>query len=141
MTKNLISLLTISGLLVLTASCDRPACKNTNSIFDKFSPYQKEYKNELVKQLANVDKSKLSYWIDMYQRTNDTQTILINIQGGGLCAKMPLVVKDSDNGIEGLLENNGIGYRGAEFEDLRFEIRQDSMSTEFIFKEIGRIVD
>jgi hypothetical protein len=66
MTKKLSSLLAVLGFLVLTASCDRPACKNANSFFDEFSPDAKEYKNELVKQLANVDKSKLSYWMESF---------------------------------------------------------------------------
>jgi len=123
------------------AGCDRPACENTNSIFSKFAPDAKEYKDELVKQLANVEKSQLSYWMDTYQENNDAQRILVNIQGKGLCAKILLVVKDSEKGIEGLLNNKGLGYRGAELENLKFDIQQDSVSTEFIYKEISGIVD
>jgi hypothetical protein len=141
MTKSLTSLVTIFGLLVLMTSCDRPACENTNSIFAKFAPDTKEYKDELIKQFANVDKSQLSYWMDTYQEDNDSPRILVNIQGSGLCAKILLAVKDSDKGIEGLLAKKGVGYRGAELKDLTFDIQQDSVSTEFIFKEISGIVD
>lgn len=141
MTKNLIKTLTVVFLLTFIISCDRPVCKNTNTIFDKYSPDTKEYKDELVKQLAKVNKSKLSYWIDTYQEVNNSEYIHAHIQGDGLCAKIVLVVNGADKGIEGIIKTKGMGYRGAELEDLKFEIKQDSTSTEFIFQEISGIVD
>lgn len=141
MTKNLIKTLTVVFLLTFIISCDRPVCKNTNTIFDKYSPDTKEYKDELVKQLAKVNKSKLSYWIDTYQEVNNSEYIHAHVQGDGLCAKIVLVVNGADKGIEGIIKTKGMGYRGAELEDLKFEIKQDSTSTEFIFQEISGIVD
>ena len=47
-------------------SCDRPACKNTNPIFDDYKPVSREYKLELMKQLSIVDQSKLRYWLKDY---------------------------------------------------------------------------
>jgi len=73
MTKNLIKALTVFYLLTFIVSCDRPACNNTNSIFDKYSPETKIYKDELVKQLSNIDKSRLSYWMDSYQEDKNSQ--------------------------------------------------------------------
>jgi hypothetical protein len=34
-----------------------------------------------------------------------------------------------------------MGYRASKLEDLKFEIKQDSTSTEFVFQEISAIVD
>ena len=79
--KNLTIILTIFGFLILTVSCEQPKCKNTNLIFDKYSPYTKQYKDELVKQLINIDKSKLTYWMDEYQEIDNSQNICANIQG------------------------------------------------------------
>ena len=141
MTKFSTFILTISGLLFLVASCDRRECKNTNPIFDKFSPDTKEYKEELVKQLAKVDKSKLTYWMDTYQEGDSSQYIHAHIQGDGLCAKVVLIINDSEKGIEGLLKNKGMGYGGAELKDLKFNIKQDSTSTELVFQEISGIAD
>ncbi|WP_293894389.1 hypothetical protein, partial [Flavobacterium sp.] len=73
-----------AGSLTLV-SCDRPVCKNKNLIFDKYSPETKEYKIELIKQFAKVDKSKLTYWMDTYQEENNTKYINVHIQGDGLC--------------------------------------------------------
>jgi hypothetical protein len=141
MTKTLFTSLALFSLLCSIVSCDKPVCKNTNTVFDKYSPVSKEYKDELVRQMARVDKSKLTYWIDNYQEDNHLQYILAQIQGDGLCAKIVLVVNDSEKGIEGIIKSKGIGYRGAELEDLKFSIKQDSTSTEFVFQEISGIVD
>ena len=139
--KNLTIILTIFGFLILTVSCEQPKCKNTHLIFDKYSPYTKQYKDELVKQLINIDKSKLTYWMDEYQEIDNSQNICANIQGDGLCAKIVLVVRGSDKGIQGILNAKGKGYRGAELKDLKFDIKQDNLSTEFVFKEISRVID
>jgi hypothetical protein len=141
MTKNIIRTMTVFFLFSLVLSCDRPDCKNTNSIFDKYSPDKKEYKDELVNQLVKVDKSKLTYWMDSYQETENSKSIHAHIQGNGLCAKIVLEIKDSENGIKGIIKNEGKGYRGAELENLKFDVRQDSNSTKFIFQEISGIKD
>jgi hypothetical protein len=139
--KNTLTFLpTICALLLLTG-CDRPACNNKNPVFDQYSPDSKEYKDELVKQLGTVDQSKLTFWMDWYEEKNKRVFIHTYVQGDGLCARMVLSVKDSDEGIEGLIKNKGLGYRGAGLEDLKFHIRQDSAQTEFVFNEISGILD
>ena len=141
MEKYFIKSITVFCFLVFFVSCDRPICKNTNPIFDKFSPDRKEYKDELVKELKKIDKTKLSYWMENYQEIGKSQFIYANIQGDGLCAKIMLKIESSKEGIEGILKNKGDGYIGAELENLKFEIKKDSTSTEFVFKEISGIVD
>ena len=140
MTKTSVFFLTIFGLL-FAVSCGRPVCKNGNPIFGKYSPDTKEYKDELVRQLAIVDQSKLSYWMDTYQEVNNSQRIRAHIQGNRLCAQIILNINDSKKGIEGIIKTKGKGYQGAKLEDLKFEIKQDSTSTKFIFQEISGILD
>lgn len=79
--------------------------------------------------------------MDNYQEDNDSQYIYAHIQGDGLCAKIVLVVNDLNKGVEGILKTKGVGYCGAELEDLKFNIKQDSTSTEFVFQEISGIAD
>ncbi len=142
MKKNLIKILTIFCLFIFVISCSRPVCKNTNPIFDKYSPDTKEYKDELVKQLATVDMSRLTYWMDIYREDDSVQKyIQAHVQGDGLCAKIVLVVKGSVKGIEGILRTKGMGYRGAGLKGLKFDIKQNSTSTEFIFQEVSWILD
>jgi hypothetical protein len=141
MEKYFIKLISVFCLLTFIVSCDRPICKNTNTIFDNFTPDRKEYKDELVKELEKIDKTKLTFWMENYQEIGKSQFIYVNIQGDGLCAKIVLTIESSKKGIEGILKNKGDGYIGAELENLKFEIRKDSMLTEFVFKEIIAIVD
>ena len=141
MEKYFIKSITVLCFLTFIVSCDKPICKNTNPIFDKFSPYKKEYIDELVKELEKIDKTKLTYWMENYQEIGKSQFIYVNIQSEGLCAKTVLKIESSKKGIEGILKNNGDGYIGAELENLKFEIKKDSTSTVFVFKEISGIVD
>ena len=133
--------MTFFYVMFFITSCDRPTCENTNPIFNKYSPDTKEYKDELVKQLNKVDKSKLTYWMDTYQEINDSRYISVYTQGDSLCAKIILKIDSSENGIERILEKKGMSYCGAELEDLKFDIKKDSISTEFVFQEISGIID
>lgn len=134
------SLIGLCGL-TLILSCDKPVCENTNPVFDQYAPHSKEYKDELARQLKLVDNSKLSYWMGIYVEKNNLRYIYADIQGDGLCAVIVSTVKDSQEGIEGILKAKGMGYRGAELRDLKFDLLQDSSGTEFIFKSVDSIVD
>jgi hypothetical protein len=131
----------ILAISIITASCDRPACENTNPIFDKYSPGENEYKDELLNQLSQIEKSKLTYRVETYQKIHNSEYIGVHIQGDGLCAKIILLIKNSHKGIENILEHEGMGYMGAELKELKFSISQDSAKTEFVFQEVSNIVD
>lgn len=141
MNMNFMKISYILGIIISIISCDRPTCKNKIALFDKLSPNEKEYKDELVKQLAKVDTSKLTYWLDSYQEIGKTPNIIVAIQGEDLCANIVLTVKQSEKGIEAILKNKGLGYRGAELKNLKFDIQQNEIFTEFVFKEISEILD
>ena len=141
MEKYLIKTITALSLLIFIVSCDRPEYKNTNVIFNKFTPETKEYKDELIKQIEKVDKTKVTYWMKSYHENDNSQSINVNIQSDSLCAEIVLKIASSKNGIEGILKNKGKGYIGAELKNLKFEIEKDSASTEFIFEEISGIID
>jgi hypothetical protein len=134
-------ILAILGIVSLAVSCDRFICRNTNPIFDKYPPESKAYKDELVRQLSMVDRSKLAYWMDRYDEDKYSKSIRARIQGDGLCAKIVLVIKEHQKGIEGLLEKKGMSYYGAGLLDLQFDIRQQNGETEFVFREVSGILD
>jgi hypothetical protein len=134
----IISLLFTSFLYFI--SCDRPNCENRNPTFENNSPNSKAYKDELIKQLNNIDKTKLTYWLQKYDKQNGKESLYFNIQDDGLCAILHLTINDW-NKLEDVRERKGIGRRGAEFTNLKFEIIKDSVSTEFIYKTFDRIID
>jgi len=133
------SLFPVLAIFIFASSCDRPECSNSNLTFDKFTPDTKEYKNELAKQIQSIGTDNLSYWFDKYLIKDGKEFILVNIQGGGLCAKGEIQVKDWGK-ISGMRREVS-GYRGAGLKGLKFEIRQDSSGTNFTYVNIDRIID
>jgi hypothetical protein len=129
------------GLIIsMMSSCDRPACHNTNPVFERFSPEAKEYKDELARQLQLAENKGISYWFDKYEASNNREYILVYIQGKELCAKGFILVNDWKK-LEGIRRTQGISYGGAELKGLRLDIRTDSAHTELIFKDVDYIID
>jgi hypothetical protein len=129
----------ISIILFTYIACDRPNCKNTNPIFDKFSPESSEYKLELSKQIQSVGFENLDYWFDKYLKINDKEYIEINVQNDSLCAKATVEVKNWSK-IEGLRKEIN-GYRGAKLNGLRMRIERVGNKVDFIYEDIANIED
>ncbi len=108
-------------ITVWFVSCDRPNCKNENSIFKNNEPDSKKYKDELVSQLNRIDQSKLTYWLLKYDERNEKESLYFYIQGDGLCAILHLSMNHWSK-LESVKEKKGAGRRGAEFTNLKFEI-------------------
>ena len=121
-------------------SCDRPNCTNTNQVFESNNPESKHYKDELVKQLKNIDQTKLRYWLQKYEERNGKEFLHFNIQSDGLCAIIVLRMSTWEK-LENLRKKKGASYRGAEFVNLKFETQTNDSSTQFIYKSFDRIID
>ncbi len=136
---NRVSLILLSVCCLSIYSCDMPECSNTNSVFNKFSPDAREYRDELGKQIRNIGVRNLSYWHDQYLEKNGAEYIVVHIQGKDLCAKGEIQVNDWTK-LSGI-RNEPSGYRGAELVGLDFEIDSDSTGTVFRFEDIDKIID
>lgn len=130
----------VIATLAISFACDRPVCKNANPIFDQYPPESEVYKAELARQLEIADKSTLRYWFSAYVESKGQTFLHFNIQGDGLCAIIVLNV-DRWNKLGKLRQNKGVSFRGAEFTNLTFDIRQDSTGISFIFRDYGKIID
>ena len=141
-------LLSSCFLLGILVSCNyRSDCTNSNEIFNKYSPNIKEYKDELARQLRLVDNTKLKYWIKEYEEIEGEEFIYFYIQGDGLCAIIEINMNPEKNKKETELTYNGVipihtdiglTHTGIEFMNLTFNIKQDSLNTEFIFRDYER---
>ncbi len=127
------------AVFIFASSCDRPECKNTNTTFNKFMPDTKEYKIELARQMESIGTENLSYWFDRYLIKGDEEFIVIHIQGDELCAIGEIQVDDWGK-ISGMRRQTN-GYRGAELKGLKFETKKDSTGTNFIYRDIDRVID
>ena len=141
MKYKLIKNLLLFCLFAFITSCEKPKCLNTNPVFDKYSPEEKQYKDELIKQLKLVDKSKLIYTFNRFQEDDSLQYFHISIRGEGLCAKGIITIKKWDDKLESIMKSKGMGYSGAIFKNLRFDFYQDSLKTELIYKSLDGISD
>ena len=57
-----------------------------------------------------------------------------------MCAILHLTINNW-NKLEDVRERKGVGRRGAEFTNLKFQINQDSLSTDFIYVTYDRLID
>lgn len=133
-------LITLSlALILLSASCDKPACENTNEVFTNFEPSDKQYKMELVKVTSS--DADIRYWFDSFQESDQKKYILVDAVGENLCAKAQIEVRENTDGIDQLLANKGKGYSGAELSGLKFKTFSDEDATEFIFDGVESIIE
>lgn len=136
--KHLLSVLCIA-LLVL-ASCDRPECNNSNSIFDTNVPNSEIYKAELAKQLKRIDTSNLRYWLQKYENDQDVESLYFYVQSEDLCAVMHMSMPHWTQ-LERLRQKQGIGRRGAEFVNLQYDIVINKDNTQFFYKGFDSMID
>ena len=134
------SILILSVFLIFLASCDRPDCKNTNSLFDSNTMESAIYKQELIREMDVLGKENLTYWLSNYSEQNGKEFIVVNIQGEGLCAQGLLQVNDWTD-IEEIKRTKGHSYNGAQLKGLIFDIINNGESIDFIYKGLESIVD
>lgn len=134
----------LSLLLITTfTACDRPECKNNNPVFDKYTPEQREYKAELIKQLKATKSNTLRFWIDQYIAREGRTFMSVYVQGDGLCAKGILDITDvpTGNRLQYYKQVGGGGYSGAELDGLKFRIDSSNGDYQFIYENVKRIID
>lgn len=137
--KYIVTSLLLSCLL-LAVSCNNAEVKE-NPVFATHLPETKQYKDELVKQLASADKSKLVYYFDSYEQKNGLDYLNVAIEGENLKAIVPMLIKNWDLTLQPIKEFKGKGYGGGELVNLKYEIVQDSVTTEFVYVSATEILD
>ena len=135
MQNKIFNLFLLLLICISFSSCDRPQCKNTNPVFDHFSPATKEYKDELAKQIKILGLHNLRYWFDKSPKENEKELYELYIQVESLCAKIIVENKSNRKHL-----GNG-GYRGAQLKGVKIHITQDSTGTNFILENIDSIID
>lgn len=145
-TRIFIIVVLMASLTILN-SCNRPECENTNEVFENYLPTNKEYKDELVTQLEKSDESTLRYWVKEYAVRGNEDFIYFDIQGDGICAVIEInmtvekhnhLTESLHNGVESKHREIGATRTSIEFFDLEYDIIQDSLHTEFIFRDFGK---
>lgn len=126
--------------LIFVFSCNRSEEKQ-NPIFEKSLPDSKIYKDELLKQMVSAEQIPISYYFNSYEEKDGKEYLDISIEGKSLEANMLLLVKEWDENLKPIKEFKGKGYGGSEMANLKFEVLQDSTTTEFVYVSVDEIVD
>ncbi|MEO8171975.1 MAG: hypothetical protein ABI581_02785 [Sediminibacterium sp.] len=127
-------------MATLFAACDKPDCKNENTVFDKYQVGSKEHTNELIKLLNANDAKNISFWFDHYEKEKGNEYMIVNMVGNNLCSQGKILVKDWSQ-LGKIQKNKGGGYRGAELVGLTISYIQDSTTSQLVYKDIDYIVD
>ena len=128
-------------IIILFASCNKPECKNNNPTFDKYVPEAPEYKTELVKQIDNIGKDNIKYWIIGYSEKEGKEFMTIWMQNGSLCAKATLDITGNETDLSQYRKVKGASYSGAELSGLHYTIKKDSTGYNFVFDAVDNIID
>ena len=140
MSKNIAFLSLLPFVVSSIVACRNSECSNTNPVFDRYPPESEEYKEELIKQLDKQSLTELSYWFNGYSEKEGKEYISVHIKGDSICANAWILVDDWRK-INNIKKAKGLSYHGAELVGLKFEIRKDTAKTEFVYKDIRKIVD
>jgi hypothetical protein len=132
--------LTGLALLTLMMACEKSECENKNAVLAQNYFDSEPYKRELAKQIQSTDPKKVNYWFDMYVKRGLDEYIDVHVQGGELCAEAHIRVTDWSK-LKDIRETGGLSYHGAKLSGLQFTIEQDSLHTEFIYKDIDSVID
>ena len=140
MEKNKRYILCLCITFFYLAGCSgKPACRNANLIFEKLTPGTKEYKSELAKQIQKTGSDNLRYWFVHYAKKGTSEYILVQVRGADLCAMAEIQVNNWGK-ISNMRREPG-GYSGAELKGLEIDTEDDSSGTNFIFRNVDRIMD
>ena len=130
-----LSFLTIIMFALL--SCNK--AKNTNEIFNAFDANSKLYKQELATQIA-TNGDDLTYSFNNYLIIDNKPYLDITVSGNNINAKA-LVLVNNWNKLEGIKRTKGIGYVGAELEDLKLDVANSNSGPVLIYKDLASIID
>lgn len=128
----------ISCIVALTA-CNNVKDNTSNSVFEKYSPWTKEYKNELATKLKSNPEGLL-YTFNKFVENDGKEYLDIKVKGDDFVAT-GLVLVNNWNKIEGIKKTKGQSYSGAELRGLKLDIQETSSGANFVYNDLEKIVD
>lgn len=132
--------LSLLCLVILSVSCERRECKSSNPVFNNNKPTSEVYKAELAKELKE-NTEELDYHLAEYHETDTFPYMIVNVQGGDICARAVVTIEKHDEDIAGIVKNKGTGYRGARLAGLKIAIVQQPGTTQFYYNGVDYIAD
>ncbi len=135
--RSLIMLVVAVGGLM---SCNSSDPGDPSTFFTTHDPSSDEYHRELARQLRATDLSSITYTFERYEKIDGNDCIVVDIVADDFTAIATMRVESWD-GLESIRATKGQGFSGAELKDLTFEIREGPPGTEFVYSNVGAIID
>ncbi|MCB9174476.1 MAG: hypothetical protein H6589_07690 [Flavobacteriales bacterium] len=119
-----------------------PDCKNTNKIFNEYSPNTLEYNTELIRLLKKTESLETSYWLGGYL---DPEHISIFIQNDSICTIALITInahklKNDGGFLTHLMQVNGVSYNGP-LTGVKFEFSNNKNNPEIFLIAVEDIID
>ena len=125
-------------LPIFLIACDKPACENKNSVFDKNAIGSAVYNAELKKQMDT--RQDVDYWIEGYEAKDGRHYILVEIQAKDMCARALMDITENKR-LTQFKNGKGAGYDGAEIRGLKYRTENSGNGETFILEDVERIID
>ena len=128
-------------LFTLTFSilCSCRQNSNPETTFLEVPTSPKKYSNNLLNALDSTKAQNYVFNFRGYKQIEDREYINIQISGNGLDAEIPVLVRQWSK-LEEVKKRKGIGFNGAEFQELHLKPVNDEIAR-FEYKNVVKIVD
>ena len=127
-------------ICIASVACSRHECKTNNSVFKHYDPETQEYKRELLQQLNKLDKEK-NYFLEGYTEKDSIPRLYVKIEADGFCAIAIVDVWRKEGIINDIIRTQGNGYIGAELSGFEMIMMQNCTDTQFIYRDMTKIID
>jgi hypothetical protein len=125
----------LATFVIFMAACSsKPACHNTDLVFDQYGPTDQSYKAALITRIHQTDPKRVHYYVDNYKEINGKPFIIINVQGDSFCAKMQIDIKNP-NKLRDFKNVKGISYSSEEIKGFQYHTDTVEGEYKFVFEE------
>lgn len=131
--------ITLISCVIALAACNNVKDDTSNSVFEKFSPATKEYKNELATKLKS-NPAELHYTFNKLVENDGKEYLDIEVKGDDFKAT-GLVLVNNWRKLEGIKRTKGQSYSGAELRGLKLDIEEHSSGANLVYNDLEKIVD
>jgi hypothetical protein len=138
MNLSILKITLISCIVALTA-CNNVKVNTSDSVFEKFSPTTKEYKNELATKLKSNPEGLL-YTFNKFVENDGKEYLDIQVRGDDFEAT-GLVLVNNWNKLEGIRRTKGQSYETAELRGLKLVIQENPLGANLVYNDLEKIVD
>lgn len=130
----------ILSVFIAFTGCSPADCVNTNPIFDKYSPEDKEYREELANVVNRCHKDSIAAWIHSYDVVHGREYMYVNMIGRSVCAIAMMDITGNEE-LKQYRKVKGHSFNGAFLPHLKYHVEQTEHGVDFVLDKVGEMID